>query len=272
MAKLPLALGRKWFPLRSAQRKKRPYRMLRNRGKYSSFHHPGAATTNHFNPLEPYEEMMERLSKGISTWNFNFGTAESTPEPGSPAGEEISNYNALLSPLTKSRIIPLLPVLAVAFLLLAAGMKGTLWQDRNGKIRGVEAVNLKPQKKIIRMAKVEPLIANGTLEVPISTVEENGLISFEYPRAGRQVPLLAFQNSSGKIETAVGLSWPCNSKNFHIEEDEIVCDLCLTRWDLETLRGLSGDCLDHSLARVTHTIQDGKLMIREADIPRMMRL
>ncbi len=160
-----------------------------------------------FDPKEPYEEMMERLSRGISTWNFNFGTPESIPKPESSTSEEISNYNAILTPLAKSRLIPLLPVLAVAFLVLAAGVKGNFWQDQKGKFRGEVIGNLKQEKQPIGMVKVEPLITKGTIEVSISTVEENKLVSFEYRGGGRQIPLLAFQNSSGKIETAVGLSW-----------------------------------------------------------------
>ncbi len=224
---------------------------------------------------EPYDEMMERLSRGISMWNFNFGTPESTPEPESSASEEISNYNALLSPLAKSRIIPLLPVFAVVLLILAAGFKGTLWPDQKGKISGEAMLNISAPKQPIAMTKVQPLISKGNIEVPISLVEEKRLVSFEYGEGGRQIPLLAFQTSSGEIETAVGLSRPCNSKSFHIEGAEIVCDLCFTRWDLETLRGVSGECLEHPLDRVPHAVQDGRLVIREVDIrewkPVMMR-
>jgi len=221
---------------------------------------------DYFDPKEPYEEMMERLSRGISTWNFNFGTPENGPKPESPASGEISNYNAILAPLAKSRLIPLLPVLAVALLILAAGMKGTFWQDQKGKFRGEAIGNLKQEKQRIGMVKVEPLITNGTIEVSISTVKENKLVSFEYSWGGKQVPLLAFLAPTGEIGTAIGLSEPCHSRDFHIEGAEIVCDLCYTRWDLDTLKGIEGECQGQSLAKVPHFLHKGKLIIKEMDV------
>jgi len=219
-----------------------------------------------FDPKEPYEEMMERLSRGISTWNFNFGTPESEPKPESPASEEISNFNAMLAPLAKSRLIPMLPVLAVVFLVLAAGVKGFFWQDQKVQFRGEPIGNLKKQEQPIRMVKVEPLITNATIEVPISMVEEKKLVSFEYSWDGKQVPLLAFLAPTGKIVTAVGLSEPCQSRDFHIEGAEIVCDLCHTRWDMETLRGVAGECQGESLAMVPHFLHKGRLIMKEMDV------
>ena len=223
---------------------------------------------------EPYEQLMERLSRGISSWNFNFESPESRAEPESPASEEISRCNEILVPLAKSRLIPLLSVLIVAFLVLMAGVKGNFWQDRKRLSGGEGRENLEPQKLQIRMTKIEPFIRDRTLEIPVAAVDGGKLVSFEFREADRSIPLLAFQTSSGKIETAVGVSWFCGSKSFHIEGAEIVCDLCFTRWDLETLRGVSGECFEHPLDKVSHTVQDGRLMIREADIqewkPRMM--
>ncbi len=223
---------------------------------------------------EPYEQLMERLSLGISSWNFNFGGPESSLEPESPASGEIARCNEILVPLAKSRLIPFLSALAVVFLVLVAGVKGNLWRVHRRLPEGEGKENFGPQKAPIRMAKIEAFLRDRTLEIPVVVVERGKLVSFEYREGDRSIPLLAFQTSSGDIETAVGVSWSCGSKSFHIEGTEIVCDLCSTRWDLETLRGVSGECFDHPLDRVAHTVQHGTLMIREADLqewkPRMM--
>jgi uncharacterized protein len=97
-------------------------------------------------------------------------------------------------------------------------------------------------------------------------VQEKKLVSLEYRQPGRKVPLIAYVTPSGKVGSAVGLSWPCRSNKFHLEGKEIVCDACLTRWDLETLQENSGECLDHSLDRLSNRVQGGKLLIPEPEI------
>lgn len=66
--------------------------------------------------------------------------------------------------------------------------------------------------------------------------------------------------------TAVGISEPCNSKSFHLEGNEIVCNLCFTRWDLETLKGVSGECAAHSMDILTHVVNRERIMVKEVDI------
>ena len=104
------------------------------------------------------------------------------------------------------------------------------------------------------------------MEIPLKLVQEKKLVSFEYQQAEGKVPLIAYVTPSGKIGTAVRLSWPCRSDKFHLEGKEIVCDVCLTRRDLETLQGSSGECLDHSLDRLSNMVQGDKLLIPETEI------
>ncbi len=121
--------------------------------------------------------------------------------------------------------------------------------------------------RLLPMIRVEATLGKGLVEVPLDVVKKKRLVSFEYKQAVSPIPLLAYTTPSGSIVTAIGLSEPCKSKSFHIKGNEIVCDLCFTRWDLETLRGVSGECLEHPLKRVPHMVQDGRLAIREVDIP-----
>ena len=118
----------------------------------------------------------------------------------------------------------------------------------------------------IGMTIFHALVRDGFVEVPLKFVQEKKLVSFEYRQPGGAVPILAYVTPSGKVGTAVGLSFPCHSDKFHLEGREIICEVCLTRWDLETLQGTSGECLDHPLDRLPNTIQGGKVMIQETEI------
>ncbi len=118
----------------------------------------------------------------------------------------------------------------------------------------------------VPMTRIEATAGKGLVEVPLDLVKQNKLVSFEYKRLDGPIPLLAYLAPSGKIVTAIGLSEPCNSKSFHIEGNEIVCNLCLTRWNLETLEAGKGDCPEYPPEMLIHTIHDGRLILREFDL------
>ncbi len=118
----------------------------------------------------------------------------------------------------------------------------------------------------VSMTRIGATSGKGLVEVPLDLVQKNKLVSFEYKRLDGPIPLLAYVAPSGKIVTAIGLSEPCNSKSFHIEGNEIVCNLCLTRWKLETLEAVRGDCPKYPPEMLVHAIHDGRLIIREVDV------
>jgi uncharacterized membrane protein len=125
------------------------------------------------------------------------------------------------------------------------------------------------------MSKVEAIVDNGRVEVPLDVVKERKLISFQYQDKEGRIPLLAYITPSGKVVTAVGACEPCNSTRFHIEGNELVCDNCFTRWSLETLKGINGGCTAYPPDILFHTVDGGKLTIKEIDVqswkPRFLR-
>ncbi len=131
------------------------------------------------------------------------------------------------------------------------------------------------ESSMIVMSKVQATVENGRIEVPVGDVKERKLISFEYQSGRSKVPLLAYITPSGKFITAVSTCEPCNSTHFHIEGNEIVCDSCLTRWSLDTLKGVQGGCLGYPPDKLFHTQEGGKLSIKEIDVqkwkPRFVR-
>jgi hypothetical protein len=119
---------------------------------------------------------------------------------------------------------------------------------------------------LVSMTRIDAISGKGLIEVPLEAVKKNKLVSFEYRRLDGPIPLLAYVTPSGKIVTAIRFSEPCNSNNFHVEGNDIVCNLCLTRWNLETLEPGKGDCPQYPPDRLIHTVHDGRLIIKEMDV------
>jgi hypothetical protein len=68
------------------------------------------------------------------------------------------------------------------------------------------------------------------------------------------------------VKIAVRICEPCNGFSFHIEGNQIVCDSCGTRWDLETFKGISGGCQGYPPDVLPSTQEGGKLLVEEAKV------
>jgi len=118
----------------------------------------------------------------------------------------------------------------------------------------------------VAMTPVDAVTGNGVLEIPLEVMKEKKLVSFSYVNKGNQLPLMAYITPKGMLVTAVSMCEPCRSTKFHIEGTNMVCNTCGTRWDLESLNGISGGCLTYPPDAIGHVIQDGKVKIKERDI------
>ncbi len=116
------------------------------------------------------------------------------------------------------------------------------------------------------MTKVEARVGKGLVEIPLELVKNKRLVSFKYRGKYGELPLLAYVTRSNKIVTIVGISEPCNSDSFHLEGNEIVCEICFTRWDLDTLKGVNGHCIATPPELIPHSVHQGRLIITEMDI------
>jgi hypothetical protein len=84
--------------------------------------------------------------------------------------------------------------------------------------------------------------------------------------AGNGLPLLAYVAPSGRLVVATSMCEPCRSYAFHIEGDQLVCNTCLTRWDLNTLKGVKGGCLAYPPKEVTTTVQGDVIQIQQSEL------
>lgn len=96
----------------------------------------------------------------------------------------------------------------------------------------------------IEMTSITATVDGGKITVPLKEVKDNTLVTFAY-EGDQSVPLLAYEDNSGKIVTAISVCEPCNGTEFHIDGDTLVCNTCGTIWELSTHKGISGGCIDY---------------------------
>jgi hypothetical protein len=170
----------------------------------------------------------------------------------------------------------------IAIILVAVALPGSwliLKESPQAESKGITGTQVMDrviyQNQSVSMTQVDVTVQKRAVEVPLDLVKNNKLVSFEYSRPDGRIPLLAYITPAGKLVTAVGVCEPCRSTRFHIDGNHMVCNSCFTRWDLETLKGISGGCLNYPPDTLPHEIQGGKLMVKEMDLknwkPRVVR-
>ena len=118
----------------------------------------------------------------------------------------------------------------------------------------------------------------GKVTVPTEVVENNKLVfvdvklanptgEFTYLgrniilssyRGGEYLPLIFISTPNGNTIGGVRVCEPCSSFSFHIiDRKYLQCDACGTRWNIETLTGVSGGCMGYPPPKLTTGIIDG---------------
>lgn len=113
----------------------------------------------------------------------------------------------------------------------------------------------------IQMTEVGAKVENGKISIPLDVVKEKKIVRFEYNQQGVKVPLISYITQSGRIITAVGMCEPCQSTRFHIQGNKLVCNACYTEWELETLKGIQGGCLNYPPELIPSTIEKDQILI-----------
>lgn len=83
---------------------------------------------------------------------------------------------------------------------------------------------------------------DGKIILPLDVIKDKKFVKFDYLTENKTVPLLAYITEDGKVVTAISLCEPCDSKDFHIQGANLICNSCGTTWDLNNLEAISGSC------------------------------
>jgi hypothetical protein len=152
----------------------------------------------------------------------------------------------------------------IAFILAGVGyrvIKGDTSADPRVSSQPKVSEKVDYVGQTIRMTDIQAKVENGKISIPLDVVKEKKMVRFEYQ--GNGVPLLAYVTPSGRVVTAVSMCEPCRSTRFHIEEKKIVCNACATEWNLETLKGIQGGCLNYPPDVIPSTIEKDRIQINE---------
>ena len=155
----------------------------------------------------------------------------------------------------------------IAFLLAGVGyrvIKGNTAADPRVSTQPKVSEKVDYAGQSIRMADIQAKVENGKISIPLDVLKEKKMVRFEYQ--GNGVPLLAYVTPSGRVVTAVSMCEPCRSTRFHIEDKKIVCNACGTEWNLETLKGIQGGCLNYPPDVIPSTIDKDRIQIDEKNI------
>ena len=115
----------------------------------------------------------------------------------------------------------------------------------------------------LTMTPVFSRIENGFIVISLSDVIEKKMVGFTYEGKTKSVDLMAYINPQGKLVTSIAMCDPCNSKSFHTESQELVCDNCGTRWNFSNLEGISGTCQKYPPDPIPSEIVAGEIRISQ---------
>ena len=115
----------------------------------------------------------------------------------------------------------------------------------------------------VAMTDIQVKVENGKISVPLDVVTEKKVVRFEYEGNGLKIPLLSYITLGGRAVTAISMCEPCRSTRFHIKDKTLVCNACYTEWNLESLKGIKGGCMNYPPEIIPSTVEKGKILIEE---------
>lgn len=167
---------------------------------------------------------------------------------------------------------------AVAFLIIVSTLSLVFYRS-NYEARSIEnyerPVVSKPiiyEGKVTKMTTIAVTVDEGVISIPLDILKKKKIVNFDYPK--KRIPsgtgteplsLMAYITPSGKLFTGTSYCPPCRSKVHDITADgSLTCKTCGTKRDLETLKGISGGCINYPTDELPATIKNGKVLIEES--------
>lgn len=118
-------------------------------------------------------------------------------------------------------------------------------------------------------------VSAGKVDVPKQYVKDNKLVFLDLKlgsavtdvsfqgrtlplsdyKSGGYIPLVLIYTPSGNVVSGVRVCEPCGSFSFHLVDGKYLrCDRCGTEWDIETMKGVSGGCVNYPPPALATTV------------------
>lgn len=170
-------------------------------------------------------------------------------------GEKKKGSNRLLLSLAAVAVV----LAGVAYWLLAE--KTTANPKMAAQPKALDRVDYTGQE--IQMTDIPARVENGKISIPLDTVKDKKIVRFEYAGNGIKVPLVSYITLAGRVVTAIAVCEPCRSTRFRIKDKALVCNACNTQWSLDTLKGISGGCMNYPPEVIPSTVERDRIFIEE---------
>ena len=157
----------------------------------------------------------------------------------------------------------------LALILVGVGywvMEGNTGSNPKGSSQPRVSEKVDYAGQTIRMTDIQAKVEKGKISIPLDVVKEKKMVRFEYQNNASIIPLLAYVAPSGRVVTAISMCEPCRSTRFHIKDKKLVCNACATEWNLETLKGIQGGCLNYPPEVIPNTIEGDQIQIDEKTV------
>jgi len=123
--------------------------------------------------------------------------------------------------------------------------------------------------RVVSMTRVEPLVENGEIKIPLSEIDRNNIVYFELENdQGTPVPLMAYITPSGRLFAGSSMCEPCRGRTFSLAGETLVCDNCRTTYTIEDHKFISGAAICGSYAPVNMSpvVRDGVVVIDQQQV------
>ncbi len=117
----------------------------------------------------------------------------------------------------------------------------------------------------IRATWINADVGGDTVAIPSSEIDKNIMTHFKVRSGNTESTYMAY-TLGGKVYVRADICPPCRSINFSLVGNTLVCDSCGTIFDATAGDGISGACVAYPKQLVSYSSQDGKLLMKRADL------
>ena len=123
--------------------------------------------------------------------------------------------------------------------------------------------------EVVATTKIDPVIENGQIMIPLDVVDQNNNISFEIENdEGFLVPIMVYVTPTGRIFAGSSMCEPCRGRTFSLGGETLICDTCRTTYTIEDQQFISGAkvCGEYPPVNMNPKIENNRVIIELEEV------